>query len=70
MEIQAFLLTPHATEKIPPEVLSLIKQSLTTSIADTFLWALIPASLSMICILLMGKERLFTGEKKKQKQVS
>ncbi|AWC45568.1 MFS transporter [Bacillus cytotoxicus] len=66
----SFLLTPHATEKIPPEVLSLIKQSLTTSIADTFLWALIPASLSMICILLMGKERLFTGEKKKQKQVS
>ena len=66
----SFLLSPHATEKIPPEILSGIKQALATSIANTFLWALIPAILSIICITLMGKDRLFTGTKKKQKQVS
>ncbi|CAI8792667.1 MULTISPECIES: MDR family MFS transporter [Bacillus] len=66
----SFLLSPHATEKIPPQILDGIKQALGTSIADTFFWALIPAVLSIICIILMGKERLLTGTKKKQKQVS
>ncbi|MFJ8531651.1 MDR family MFS transporter [Bacillus sp. NPDC094106] len=66
----SFLLSPHATEKIPPEILNGIKQALATSIANIFLWALIPAILSIICITLMGKDRLFTGTKKKQKQVS
>jgi len=66
----SFLLSPHATEKIPPQILDGIKQALGTSIADTFCWALIPAVLSIICIILMGKERLLTGTKKKQKQVS
>jgi len=66
----SFLLAPHATEKIPPQILDGIKQALAISIADTFFWALIPATLSIICITLMGKERLATGTKKKQKQVS
>ncbi|WP_243524079.1 MDR family MFS transporter [Bacillus pseudomycoides] len=66
----SFLLSPHATEKIPPQILDGIKQALATSIADTFFWALIPATLSIICITMMGKERLFTGITKKQKQVS
>ncbi|PEA85420.1 MFS transporter [Bacillus pseudomycoides] len=66
----SFLLSSHATEKIPPQILDGIKQALGTSIADTFFWALIPAVLSIICIILMGKERLLTGTKKKQKQVS
>ncbi|MEN1934516.1 MDR family MFS transporter [Paenibacillus sp. 102] len=66
----SFLLSPHATEKIPPQILDGIKQALATSIADTFFWALIPAILSIICITMMGKERLLTGTTKKQKQVS
>lgn len=66
----SFLLSPHATEKIPPQILDGIKQALAASIADTFFWALIPAILSIICIILMGKERLLTGTTKKQKQVS
>ncbi|HEK9099363.1 MFS transporter [Bacillus pfraonensis] len=66
----SFLLSPHATEKIPPQILGGIKQALATSIADTFFWALIPAILSIICITMMGKERLLTGTMKKQKQVS
>ena len=66
----SFLLSPHATEKIPPQILDGIKQALATSIADTFFWALIPATLSIICITMMGKERLLTGRTKKQKQVS
>jgi len=64
----SFLLSPNATEKLPPEVLSGIKEALATSIANTFFWALIPATLSIICILLMGNERLLTGPKTKQKQ--
>ncbi|KEK25934.1 MDR family MFS transporter [Bacillus gaemokensis] len=66
----SFLLSPHATEKIPSQILGEIKQALSLSIADTFFWALIPAILSIICITLMGKERLLIGAKKKQKQVS
>ncbi|MBC6974214.1 MFS transporter [Bacillus sp. Xin] len=66
----SFLLSPHATEKIPPQILGGIKQALAISIADTFFWALIPAILSIICITMMGKERLLTGTTKKQKQVS
>ncbi|ENQ3079480.1 MDR family MFS transporter [Bacillus sp. WLY-B-L8] len=66
----SFLLSPNATEKIPPEILHGIKDALANSIADTFLWALIPASLSIICILLMGKDRLVAPTNKKQKQVS
>ncbi|MGQ0416692.1 MFS transporter, partial [Bacillus sp. HC-TM] len=56
------------TAKIPAEILAGIKEALATSIANTFFWALIPAVLSIICILLMGNERLFTGPKKKEKQ--
>ncbi|EEL49569.1 MULTISPECIES: MDR family MFS transporter [Bacillus cereus group] len=66
----SFLLSPNATENIPPQILDGIKQALATSIADTFFWALIPATLSIICITMMGKERLLTGITKKQKQVS
>ncbi|MDM5189711.1 MDR family MFS transporter [Bacillus sp. DX4.1] len=66
----SFLLSPNAAEKIPPQILGGIKQALATSIADTFFWALIPAILSIICIILMGKERLVIGTSKKQKQVS
>ncbi|MDM5156189.1 MDR family MFS transporter [Bacillus sp. DX1.1] len=66
----SFLLSPNAAEKIPPQILDGIKQALATSIADTFFWALIPAILSIICIILMGKERLVIGTSKKQKQVS
>ncbi|MED2039323.1 MDR family MFS transporter [Bacillus wiedmannii] len=64
----SFLLSQGATEKIPAEILTGIKDALATSIASTFFWALIPAVLSVICILLMGNERLFTGPKMKQKQ--
>ena len=62
----SFLLSPGATDKIPAEILTGIKEALATSIASTFFWALIPAVLSIICILLMGNERLFTGPKTKQ----
>lgn len=38
----SFLLSPGATDKIPTEILTGIKEALATSIASTFFWALIP----------------------------
>ncbi len=63
----SFLLSPGATDKIPAEILTGIKEALATSIASTFFWAPIPAVLSIICILLMGNERLFYRTKNETK---
>ena len=60
----SFLLSPGATDKIPAAILTGIKEALATSIASTFFWALIPAVLSIICILLMGNERLLQDQKR------
>ncbi len=66
----SFLLSPEASKNIPPQILETIKEALANSIADTFMWALIPAVLAIICIVLMGNERLNIPSKSKQKQVS
>ncbi|TMV51937.1 MFS transporter [Paenibacillus mesophilus] len=51
-------LTPAGREQIPGDVLDAIAQALSSSIAHTFLWALIPAVLAAGAIFLMSKERL------------
>lgn len=66
----SFLLSENASNTIPPHILTEIQNALAISIADTFSWALIPALLSVICILFMSKERLITQTKKTEKQVS
>ncbi|WP_310550538.1 MDR family MFS transporter [Paenibacillus glufosinatiresistens] len=51
-------LTPEARAKIPAAVLEKITSSLSTSIAHTFMWALIPAVAALVFVLLMPGDRL------------
>jgi len=52
------LLTPEGRARIPKEALDRITDALSSSIAGTFLWALIPAALAACCILLMPNVRM------------
>ncbi|TGU84545.1 MFS transporter, partial [Mesorhizobium sp. M00.F.Ca.ET.186.01.1.1] len=58
------ILTPEARAAIPAPVLEKMTDILASSIAHTFLWALVPALLAVVCILLMGNERVVTSGKK------
>ncbi|WP_379128174.1 MDR family MFS transporter [Paenibacillus sp. sgz500958] len=51
-------LTPEARAKIPAPVLEKISSALSSSIAHTFLWALLPAVLGLAFVLLMPGDRL------------
>ncbi|NTU22786.1 MFS transporter [Brevibacillus sp. HB1.2] len=51
------ILTPEARESIPGPVLDQMIDILASSIANTFTWALVPAVLALVCILLMGNDR-------------
>ncbi|WP_340020972.1 MDR family MFS transporter [Paenibacillus sp. FSL K6-1096] len=51
-------LTPEARAQIPAPVLEKITNALSSSIAHTFLWALVPAVLTVVFVLLMPKDRL------------
>ncbi|MBO9130371.1 MFS transporter [Bacillus sp. 165] len=66
----SFLLSSEANKNIPPDVLQSIKEALAHSISSIFAWALLPAILAVVCILLMGNERLAIPVKNKKKQVS
>lgn len=59
-------LTPEARAKIPAEVLEKISSALSSSIAQTFMWALIPAFLGLVLVLLMPKDRLTIPSKAAQ----
>jgi EmrB/QacA subfamily drug resistance transporter len=52
------MLTPEGRSKVPQEVLHKMVEALSSSIAHTFMWALIPAVLAALSILLMSNERL------------
>jgi MFS family permease len=52
------LLSQAGRAKIPTPVLEKITAALSTSIAQTFVWALIPAGLGLVFVLYMSKERL------------
>lgn len=54
------ILTPEARESIPAPVLDKMIDTLASSIAQTFMWALVPAILALVCILLMGNDRALT----------
>lgn len=53
-------LTPEARAQIPAPVLEKISGALSTSIAETFMWALVPAALALIIVLLMPGDRMIT----------
>jgi MFS family permease len=52
------LLSQAGRAKIPAPVLEKITAALSTSIAHTFVWAIIPAGLAFVFVLYMSKERL------------
>lgn len=51
-------LTPEARAQIPPPVLEKITNSLSASITHTFMWAIVPAALAVVFVLLMPGDRL------------
>ncbi|KGE19676.1 MDR family MFS transporter [Paenibacillus wynnii] len=57
-------LTPEARAKIPAPVLEKISSALSSSIAHTFLWAMVPTVLGLVFVLLMPKDRLKIAPKK------
>lgn len=48
------LLSPETRALIPPEILSKITEGLSSSIANTFAWAVIPAALALLASFLWG----------------
>lgn len=52
------ILTPETRAAIPSPILDQITDFLASSIAHTFLWALVPAGLAVVFIILMGNERV------------
>ncbi|MCP3739391.1 MDR family MFS transporter [Rossellomorea sp. BNER] len=59
------ILSPEARENIPTPVLDNIMNALSSSIAETFMWALVPAVLAIVFIFMMGKERIEISIKKR-----
>ncbi|MBW8349654.1 MFS transporter [Bacillus sp. IITD106] len=58
------LLSPETRKEIPAPILEKITDALSSSIAQTFVWALIPALLAFIFIFMMSKERVEMPTKK------
>ncbi|WP_238933701.1 MDR family MFS transporter [Brevibacillus choshinensis] len=58
------ILTPETRAAIPAPILEKITDFLASSIAQTFMWALVPAVLAVVCILLMGNERAVAPQPK------
>ncbi|KQL44668.1 MFS transporter [Brevibacillus choshinensis] len=52
------ILTPETRATIPAPILEKITDILASSIAQTFMWALVPAILAVVFIVLMGNERV------------
>ncbi|MCZ8514641.1 MDR family MFS transporter [Paenibacillus filicis] len=68
------LLSPEARKAIPAPVLDKITAALSSSISQTFLWALVPAVLTVLFVLWMGKDRMprpaASGEPAKERAAS
>ena len=52
------LLSPDTRAQIPPEILSKITEGLSSSIVNTFAWAVIPAALALLFSAFMGRQKL------------
>lgn len=67
------LLTGANNESIPLEVMEKIQEAFSLSVSHTFLWAIIPAVMGVVSIVLMPKDRLIPKkafEKQKTKPVN
>jgi len=63
------ILDPRVRAQIPAEVLDKITDALSSSIAQMFMWAVIPAILAAVSILMMGNERVQLAPKGKGPQM-
>lgn len=52
------ILSESARSQIPPQILDKIIDALSSSIVQTFMWALVPAVLAFVFIFFMGNERM------------
>ena len=59
------VLSPEVMGQLPPNVREQITASLADSISNTFLWALVPAVLALVFVLMMGNERVTVPAKAK-----
>ncbi|NMO96365.1 MDR family MFS transporter [Paenibacillus lemnae] len=50
--------SPDALAQMPPAVQKMVSTALAESIAQSFMWALIPAGLAFLFVLMMGNERV------------
>src|SRR5690606_12017013 len=65
------VLSPEKRGEIPPPVLETITEALSSSIAHTFMWALIPAGLAVLVVLCMPNDRISPkGKREEQPQHS
>jgi hypothetical protein len=60
------LLAPEARAQIPESDLDKITDVLSSSIAHTFMWALIPTALAIVAAVMMSKERLDSSVESQQ----
>ena len=62
------ILSEAARSQIPPQILDKIIDALSSSIVQTFMWALVPAGLAFIFIFFMGNERMVMKKQQKNKK--
>ena len=63
------ILSESARSQIPPQILDKIIDALSSSIVQTFMWALVPAGLAFIFIFFMGNERMVIKKQQTNKRV-
>lgn len=51
-------LSPEKRALIPPEILNKMTEAMSSSIAHTFLWALVPAVCAVLVVIAMPKDRI------------
>jgi EmrB/QacA subfamily drug resistance transporter len=56
------LLSPEFRANVEPALLQKITAALSSSIAQTFIWVMVPALLAFVSVCLMGKERMMLAE--------
>lgn len=59
------VLSPEVMGQLPPNVREQVTVSLADSISNTFMWALVPAVLALVFVLMMGNERVAVPSKAK-----
>lgn len=52
------LLSPETRKLIPPQILENISSAMSSSIVQTFVWAVIPAALALLAAFFMGRDKM------------